>query len=209
MIYLYRPIGLFYYMQKGENTRQFIIEKSAELFKVNGYNGCSLSDIMNATQLKKGGIYNHFNNKDEIALEAFEYSLKQVIKRFRAKLDHDKTSTQKLYSIIEVFCEMVNEGGCPIYNTAVDSLGTHPLLQKHAKKGMDTLKDYIEIKIKEGKENGEFKPDADSVEISSILMVTLEGALIMSRIQKNKKYLNIAVDFLHKYLNEKLILNPE
>lgn len=194
-------------MRKGDNTRQFIIEKSAELFKVNGYNGCSLSDIMKATQLKKGGIYNHFNNKDEIALEAFEYSLKRVIKRFRAKLDHDKTSTQKLFSIIEVMCEMVDDGGCPVYNAAVDSLDTHPLLQKHAKKGMDTLKDYIEIKIKEGKENGEFKPDADSVEISSILMVTLEGALIMSRIQKNKKHLNIAVNFLHKYLNEKLILN--
>ncbi len=194
-------------MQKGDNTRQFIIEKSAELFRVNGYIGCSLSDIMKATKLKKGGIYNHFNNKDEIALEAFEYSLKQVINRFRAKLDHDKTSTQKLFSIIEVMCEMVDEGGCPIYNAAVDSLDTHPVLQKHAKKGMDTLKDYIEIKIREGKENGEFNPDADSVEISSILIVTLEGALIMSRIQKNKEHLDIAVNFLHKYLNEKLILN--
>ncbi len=194
-------------MHKGDNTRQFIIEKSAELFKVNGYRGCSLGDIMKATQLKKGGIYNHFNNKDEIALEAFEYSLKGVIKKFRAKLDYDKTSSQKLFSIIEVFCEMVDEGGCPIYNAAVDSLDTHPILQKHAKKGLDTLKDYIEIKVQEGKDSGEFKLDADSVEISSIIMVTLEGALIMSRIQKNKEHLDIAVNFLHKYLKEKLIIN--
>ena len=49
-------------MNKGEETRSLIIEKSAELFNTLGYNGCSLNEIMEATQLKKGGIYNHFKN---------------------------------------------------------------------------------------------------------------------------------------------------
>ena len=65
-------------MNKGQSTREMIIEKSAELFNTRGYAGCSLSDIMAATGLKKGGIYNHFRNKDEISLEAFKFSFAQV-----------------------------------------------------------------------------------------------------------------------------------
>ena len=42
-------------MNKGINTKEKIVEKSAELFSKYGYNGCSLSDIMNETNLKKGG----------------------------------------------------------------------------------------------------------------------------------------------------------
>ena len=53
-----RPIGLKKInMQKGETTRELIITTSAELFNTKGYNGSSMSDIMEATGLKKGGIY--------------------------------------------------------------------------------------------------------------------------------------------------------
>ena len=73
-------------MNKGLETRELIIERSAELFNTLGYNGCSLNEIMDATHLKKGGIYNHFKNKDEIALAAFEYSYTKVLKRFKTYL---------------------------------------------------------------------------------------------------------------------------
>jgi AcrR family transcriptional regulator len=45
---------------KGERTRSYIIERSAPLFNRQGYAGTSLKDIMEATGLEKGGIYNHF-----------------------------------------------------------------------------------------------------------------------------------------------------
>jgi len=40
-------------MQKGETTRELIITTSAELFNTKGYNGSSMSDIMEATGLKE------------------------------------------------------------------------------------------------------------------------------------------------------------
>ena len=38
-------------MSKGDNTRQMIVEKAADLFNRFGYDGCSLADIMEATSL--------------------------------------------------------------------------------------------------------------------------------------------------------------
>jgi TetR/AcrR family transcriptional repressor of nem operon len=40
-------------MTKGERTRREIVEKAAPLFNQKGYEGTSLSDLMEATGLKK------------------------------------------------------------------------------------------------------------------------------------------------------------
>ena len=61
-------------MTKGQQTRRGIIEKAAPLFNQKGYEGTSLSDLMDATGLQKGGIYRHFDSKEELAAAAFDYS---------------------------------------------------------------------------------------------------------------------------------------
>ena len=53
-------------MRKGEQTRQQIIRKAAPIFNQRGYSGAALSDLMRATGLKKGGIYRHFESKQEL-----------------------------------------------------------------------------------------------------------------------------------------------
>ena len=194
-------------MSRGLDTREKIISKSAELFNVHGYHGCSLSDIMEATNLKKGGIYNHFKNKDEIALAAFDYSFKKVLRQFRKRLDHDKTPTEKLNSIIEVYAKLASipgmEGGCPIFNTAVDAANSHPLLKQKANEAINSLKKYIEIKVQEGIASGEFRKDADQNDIATLMIITLEGAIIMSRVN-DKSCIDVAVKSLKRYLKERI-----
>src|SRR6195256_6799324 len=64
---------------KGEQTRRDIVQKAAPLFNQKGYEGTSLSDLMDATGLQKGGIYRHFASKEELALEAFDYSWQKAV----------------------------------------------------------------------------------------------------------------------------------
>ena len=59
-------------MSKAQETKTRIIEQAATLFNQQGYSGTSVSDLMRATGLQKGGIYNHFVSKDELALEALK-----------------------------------------------------------------------------------------------------------------------------------------
>ena len=46
-------------MSKAQSTKANIIRQAAELFNQKGYAGSLIADIMQATGLKKGGIYNH------------------------------------------------------------------------------------------------------------------------------------------------------
>ena len=197
-------------MNKGEETRSLIIEKSAELFNTLGYNGCSLNEIMEATQLKKGGIYNHFKNKDEIAMAAFEYSYSKVIKRFKEHIMKESSSYNKLLAIIEVFYSFganpVVKGGCPIFNTAVDATDSHPILRKRAQEAINTLLKYVEIKIEEGKIEGEFKSNAKAPETSLLLVSAMEGALMVSRVNDSTRTLRTAADLMKTYLKQNILI---
>lgn len=192
-----------------QSTRDMIISKAAELFNLHGYKGCSMSDIMEATNLKKGGIYNYFKSKDEIAIEAFNYSYSMVIERFRRKLDHDKRAKDKLFSIIEVYASFINDplmkGGCPIFNTAVDASDNHPLLRERAQEGITQLHRYIEIKIEEGIKEGEFIASCNPDEIASLMIINLEGAIVMSRVNDTEKYMQQTVKFLRTYIENNIM----
>jgi len=62
-----------------------IIEQAAALFNQQGYAGSSMSDLMRVTGLQKGGIYNHFRSKDELAL-AFDFAVNRVQEEFMGAL---------------------------------------------------------------------------------------------------------------------------
>ena len=51
---------------KGTQTRRNIVKKSLQLFSVKGYYNTSVSDILGATGLTKGGLYGHFASKEDI-----------------------------------------------------------------------------------------------------------------------------------------------
>jgi len=43
------------------------------------FTGIPKSELMEATGLKKGGIYRHFSSKEELAAEAFDYAWKEAL----------------------------------------------------------------------------------------------------------------------------------
>ena len=71
-------------MTKGERTRQRIVAAAAPLFNQRGYAASSMSELMAATGLEKGGIYRHFASKDELALAAFDHMIAVQSERFRS-----------------------------------------------------------------------------------------------------------------------------
>lgn len=53
-------------LSKGERTRLAILQAALQLFTAQGYHGTSMRQIADHTGIALGGIYNHFNSKEEI-----------------------------------------------------------------------------------------------------------------------------------------------
>ncbi|MBV8674275.1 MAG: helix-turn-helix transcriptional regulator, partial [Acidobacteriaceae bacterium] len=106
-------------MRKGQLTRERIIALSALVFNQKGYAGTALSDVMNATGLEKGGIYRHFESKQELAEDAFDYSWKIAMDARFAGTEEISNAVDRLKQIIVNFRDRRAElvpGGCPLLN---------------------------------------------------------------------------------------------
>ncbi len=196
-------------MRRAPTTRASIVAQAAPLFNQRGYTGVSMSDIMAATGLKKGGLYNHFESKEQLALAAFEYAIRQVRRRFIEALRTTQTATESLLAILGVMQRYVVDppvlGGCPVLNTAVDSDDAHPALRTRAQQAMTELQDYIRVTVQQGIDSGEFRDGLDPDAIASLLLATLDGALVLSKLYDDPRHMHRAVDHLAWYIHHNVI----
>jgi len=191
-------------MAKGDQTREMILDKAAQLFSLQGYFGSSLSDIMRTTGLEKGGIYNHFASKEELALEAFDYAVGLITERYRLALEKETHSVERLVAIVGVFRSLIDApplpGGCPVLNTAIESDDAQPALRDRAKKAMDRWYRLITRTVRDGIEKGEIRPGVDPDATATIMISTLEGAVMLSKLYRDKVYMHRAVDHIIAFI---------
>jgi AcrR family transcriptional regulator len=197
-------------MTKGQETRERIVAKAAPLFNEQGYNGASLADIMVATGLKKGGIYNHFDGKDELALAAFDYNWGLLRARYDQALRAVGDSpTAQLFAAIEVHASFAHNpptpGGCPLLNTAIESDDGHPLLRDRVRAAMDYWHTLLQETIERGIDQGDFKPGVDGAEVATVIISTLEGGVMLSKLYESPDYLRTAAAHLRAYVRSNLL----
>jgi TetR/AcrR family transcriptional repressor of nem operon len=172
-------------LRKGEVTRRLILERAAPVFNTRGYAGTSISEVVDATGLEKGGIYNHFGSKDELALESFAYSITLMVEAFTAAQE-GKVGLDRLVAITQAFGNWADNpliaGGCPIMNTAIESDDTHPALAARARDAMDSWHRLIGSIVKDAKGRGEIDADVDPYQLATLVTSTLEGSLMLSKL---------------------------
>ncbi len=191
-------------MSKGEETRERILASSAQLFNRQGYFGSSLADIMRATGLEKGGIYNHFSSKEQLALEAFDYAYGLVQQRVRQALAGKLNAIERLQAIVSVFQGIAEDppvaGGCPILNTAIEADDANEVLRDRARAAMDDWRSTIQRIVNKGIERQEIRPGINVDEVATIFITTLEGAIMLSNLYKDPIYMNRAADHIVRYI---------
>jgi AcrR family transcriptional regulator len=175
-------------MSKGQETRQRIIETAAPIFNQRGYSGCSMNDVMTATGLEKGGLYRHFASKETLAVEAFRYAAHAALETRLGDLDEFQGSVAKLRHMVRHFVQRPSPipGGCPLMNAAVDADDSNPALLACAQQAMKTWKTRLVRIVEDGIQAREIRKGTDPRRIANILISTLEGALMMSRIEGNR-----------------------
>ncbi|WP_315794075.1 TetR/AcrR family transcriptional regulator [Paenibacillus sp. BIC5C1] len=197
-------------LRKGQITKEHIIRESAALFNTKGYTGASLSKIIERCGVRKGGIYNHFETKDEIALAAFDYSVSQMLQFHSQALEGVTNSKDKLLAICGVYIDMMEnntlEGGCPLLNTAVESDDAHPLLKERAQHAMTNLLNELTQVLVQGVEQKEFRADIALEEVSSNIIAIIEGGVMLSKLYEDSKYIRYAVQHITRFMDDRILI---
>ncbi len=189
-------------MSKGEATRQRIVEAAAALFNERGFEGASVSELMKATGLEKGGIYRHFSSKEELAAAAFDYAWGAAMEARMHDLDETRNSVDQLKQFIANFIERrpAVPGGCPLLNTAIEVDDANPFLHDRAVKALHAWRDRLQAIINTGIRKREIRRSVNSQSLATLIISSLEGALMISRLEKRRDALLAIQEHLDEFL---------
>jgi TetR/AcrR family transcriptional regulator, transcriptional repressor for nem operon len=191
-------------MEKGNTTKLKIVQCAAQIFNQRGYAGASMADVMTATGLQKGGIYNHFESKEQLALEAFRYAVALSRQRYHESLSGHDSSLEQLSAFVTVFQRVYDDppvpGGCPLLNTAIDSDDAFPALQRETSREMHLWHRWVVRIIRRGINRGEIRSKIDAKAVATLLIASLEGGLMLSKLHQDPIFLEQVVEHLKSYL---------
>lgn len=195
-------------MSKAEQTRQYIIEKTAPIFNKKGYFATSLSDITTATGLTKGSIYGNFKDKDDLATHVYTYQSRKISEAVNQQIIQQKTSLKKLLSFLDFykdnFKNIAASGGCPMMNAAVEADDSLSFLTPKVRRSFDLWRQRLILILEEGIAGGEFKQHISAENYAITFMAMVEGGILLSKISGRGKDLVIVLDKMKEMVDREI-----
>ncbi len=193
---------------KAERTTAFIIETVAPVFNKHGYVGTSMSDLTEATGLTKGALYGNFENKEALALAAFEHSINKLFIAIDERLNIEGNSLEKLFSLTKFYSNYgiftQEMGGCPVLKVGIDTQHSNKQLASAAGESIKTIEGKIAVVLENGVNNGELRLPVTPLQFAKQFYTMLQGAVAMSTITGDRKYLMNTVAYLEVLVKKEL-----
>ena len=89
------------------DSRQEILRTAARLFQQRGYDATSMNDVAAALKLSKGGLYHHFQSKDEILFEIMNHAMEITEERVLTPVRGIADPEERLRALIRLHIEVV------------------------------------------------------------------------------------------------------
>ncbi len=192
-------------MSKGDQTRRRIVEKTGGLFNRFGYRATPMSAVMRVTGLKKGGLYNHFRSKKDLAIATFRFnvsSMSAFLTAATAGVDDPVRQLRLLLAAsLGIAAGDAVPGGCPVLNAAVESDDAFPALRKEAVAGAENLRGTICTTLKQAQESGRVREDADPESLSFFFLASLEGGIMLSKLHGASLPLETVLEGLNRMID--------
>src|SRR5579871_6584596 len=89
------------------DPRQEILRTAARLFQQQGYDATSMNDVAAALKLSKGGLYHHFQSKDEILFDLMNHAMEITEERVLSPVRGIVDPVERLRALIRLHIEVV------------------------------------------------------------------------------------------------------
>ena len=192
---------------KGTRTRRKIIEKSLQLFSVKGYYNTSISDILAAADLTKGGLYGHYASKEDIWYAVYDEAVGIwkgiVFKGIRNNADPLRRIEKFIENdMLDYLGTDVFEGGCFFLNMLVELSGQSAAMSKQILRGFVRLSGLLRSWLEEADQKGMLQENLDLKEVSNFIIITLNGAAALYISSRDRNILDQTVQQLRFYISQ-------
>ncbi len=172
-------------MAPASKHRETILSAAAKLFRRHGYSGTGLAEILAESGAPKGSLYHHFpGGKAEIGAASVGFASRQVtltLQTLAAKSTSPAALMRAYAGLLAGWMEQSGwQAGCPI---ATVLLETAPQDRAITDAGREAFTEWAAVLTLSMREAGISEKRA--LELGRFAIATIEGALILSRVEQS------------------------
>ena len=159
-------------------THDRIVKQASVRLRERGAHGIGVADLMKEVGLTHGGFYAHFDSREALVIEAFNYAMDRATERWR-KMAEETPPEKRLSTIVESYLTTIHRDD-PGRGCAVPTLGPEIAREspKTRKAFAAKLEEMIEMMADQVPEQPRKAARAQAIAALS----TMAGALVLSRV---------------------------
>ena len=148
--------------EKKQAQRQAIMEIAKEHFERFGYKRAVIDDIVREVGIAKGTFYLYFKSKDQLLFDLIDQSRHEVLEKFLAAIQEEKTAAGQVRIIIEMSFQAFEDYPLLARLLAEDPefrIVTKMLEQPAAQEEMRQAIASVQALLRTGRDSGELRED--------------------------------------------------
>ncbi|WP_196140380.1 TetR/AcrR family transcriptional regulator [Aliikangiella sp. G2MR2-5] len=190
-----------------QQTRQQILEVTAELLHKHGYKGLRVDEVVEKTGLTKGAIYHHFPNKqalgyavvDELLHGMFMQHWQDLVEQNLPPLETLKASFDDPRGEV---CLANLEVGCPLTNLGQEMAYEDEGFRERINNVFESWTEQLAQVIQKGIDLGHIKNDIEPVKTARFLVSAFQGIQSNSKCTKDIRRYQENIDYLRKIIGD-------
>ena len=196
--------------QRGTKTRELILAKATELVTRQGFAATSIHDLLASTGVNRGSLYFHFPGKDDLGIAVLERTREEFIEFLESSLVGRSPGSRLehfLRAALNIHRDQGFVGGCLWGNTTLEmsDRDADPRYLAVVRDMFARWKAMLVQVIADAQKAGEVRPDLSAKSLATHVIASIEGGILLSRLEKSAAPMATCLDSLRHALQ----LKPE
>jgi len=188
---------------KGNLTKARLAESMLQLIQTSGYSGTGLNAVIDHAAAPKGSIYFHFpDGKEGLGVAAVELAAKQFETLILETAEAASSAAEAARAAIEALATIVSESdfqlGCPVSVVTLEMGAENERLRNACATAFES---WIAPTAALLEADGIDAKDARS--LATVVVSTIEGAVIVSRAMRSTQPLAAAADVVSELIKQR------
>lgn len=168
--------------QNRERVRKEILEKSHGVFAKKGYSAVTMTDLITAAGMSRGGFYFYYKSVEEIFRDVFRYRKSSHVKKIKQQIEENKSFSE----LLEDFFQLQKQQLLNMDSSLMRSLYEYLFIPVNEDSDLefrneikDNLLEVMRTIMNYGVKSGTIQTE-NSEMLSDHFMVTIEGLYVIA-----------------------------
>jgi len=174
------------------NAQEALLRSGIELLTEKGFNGTGLDEILKRVNVPKGSFYHYFKNKETYGCAVIDSYSDYFVKKLKHHLiESELPALEALNSFMEDAMQGMErfdyKRGCLIGNMAQELSSSNENYRAKLESVFEIWRKLIADCLNQAKQEGTLSKEADSNQLADFFWIGWEGAVMHSKLTKNKQ----------------------